>query len=253
MSEEFTPPVDETPAYSPEQQEQYNIDPQGNPLGEQPAAVEPTDDLILGKFKSVEDLAKSYQELEAAQSGKKVDSLKASDAENAGTTPLTETLEAVSEHFGEHGEIGEEQYDALEKLGLNRQYVDSYLGGIAAQQTQMQNQLMGIVGGEQEYGEMMRWMNESLAPDEVQAYDRVVGSGDMEQISLLIQGMAARFKSANPGGPQTQLQGQTVPGASGFRSKGEIMEAMNDPRYATDAAFREDVSRKMSLTADTVW
>ena len=65
MPEEFTPPVDETPAYSPEQQEQYNIDPQGNQLGEQPAAVEPTDDLILGKFKSVEDLAKSYQELEA--------------------------------------------------------------------------------------------------------------------------------------------------------------------------------------------
>ena len=208
MPEEFTPPVDEAPAYSPEQQE---------------------------------------------QSGKKVDSLKASDDEDAGTTPLTQTLESVGEHFGEHGEIGEEQYDALEKLGLNRQYVDSYINGLAAQQTQMQNQLMGIAGGEEQYGEMMRWMNESLTADEVQAYDRVVESGDVEQMSLLIQGMAARFKSANPGGPQTQLQGQTVPGASGFRSKGEIMEAMNDPRYATDAAFREDVSRKMSLTADTVW
>ena len=112
---------------------------------------------------------------------------------------------------------------------------------------------MGVAGGEEQYGEMMRWMNESLTTDEVQAYDRVVASGDVEQMSLLIQGMAARFKSVNPGGPETQLQGQTVPGASGFRSKGEIMEAMNDPRYSTDAAFREDVSRKMSLTADTVW
>ena len=253
MPEEFTPPVDEAPAYSPEQQEQYNIDPQGNPLGEQPAAEESTDNLILGKFKSVEDLAKSYQELEATQSGKKADSLKASDAENAGTTPLTQTLESVGEHFGEHGEIGEEQYDALEKLGLTRQYIDSYINGLAAQQTQLQNQLMGVAGGEEQYGEMMRWMNESLTTDEVQAYDRVVDSGDVEQMSLLIQGMAARFKSVNPGGPQTQLQGQPVPGASGFRSKGEIMEAMNDPRYSTDSAFREDVSRKMSLTADTVW
>ena len=60
MPEEFTPTVDETPAYSPEQQEQYNIDPQGNPLGEKPAE-EQTEGLILGKFKSVEDLAKSYQ------------------------------------------------------------------------------------------------------------------------------------------------------------------------------------------------
>ena len=254
MSEEFTPaPVDETPAYSPEQQEQYNIDPQGNPLGEQPAPEQPAEDLILGKFKSVEDLAKSYQELEAMQSGKKVDSLNASDAENAGASPLTNTLETAGDYYAENGELSEEHYESLDKLGLKKEYVDNYVRGVQAQQQQLQAQLMGVAGGEEDYGQMMVWMNENLSAEEVEAYDRVVGSGDVDQITMLIQGMSALFKSASGSGPATQLQGQTVPGIAGFRSKGEIMEAMSDPRYESDAAYREDVTRKMSMTPDTVW
>ena len=205
MPEEFTPPVDAPPAYSPEQQEQYNIDPQGNPLGEQPAAEEPTENLILGKFKSVEDLAKSYQELESAQSGKKVDSLKASDAENAEASPLTQTLETAGDYYAEHGELSEEHYESLDKLGLKHEYVDNYVRGVQAQQEQLRSQLMGVAGGEEEYGQMMVWMNESLNADEVEAYDRVMGSGDVDQITMLIQGMSARYKSAGGDGPATQL------------------------------------------------
>ena len=253
MAEDFTPHVDTPPAYSPEQQAQYNIDPHGNPLGEQPAPEQPAEDLILGKFKSVEDLAKSYQELEAQQSGKQVQSLKASDAENAEDSPLTNTLEEVGDYYAEHGELSDEHYDNLDKLGLRREYVDNYVRGVQAQQQQLQDQLMGVAGGEEQYGQMMMWMNENLGAEEVEAYDRVIASGDVEQISLLIQGMSARYRSADNAGPATQLQGQVVPDIAGFRSKGEIMEAMNDARYATDAAYRDDVARKMSMTPDTVW
>ena len=253
MAEEFTPSVDETPAYSPEQQEQYNIDPQGSPLDETPAAEEPTENLILGKFKSVEDLAKSYQELESAQSGKKVDSLKASDAENAGATPLTQSLETAGDYFAENGELSDDHYESLDKLGLKKEYVDSYVRGMQAQQEQLRAQLMGVAGGEESYGQMLEWMNENLNADEVEAYDRVMGSGDVDQITMLIQGMSARYKSAGGDGPATQLQGQSVSGIAGFRSKGEIMEAMSDPRYESDSAYREDVTRKMSMTPDTVW
>jgi hypothetical protein len=252
MAEEFTPPVDETPSYTPEQQEQYNIDAEGNSLGEEPAA-EPTENLILGKFKSVEDLAKSYQELEASQSGKKVESLKASDAENAGATPLTQSLETAGDYFAENGELSDDHYESLDKLGLKKEYVDSYVRGMQAQQEQLRAQLMGVAGGEESYGQMLEWMNENLNADEVEAYDRVMGSGDVEQITMLIQGMSARHKSSGGDGPATQLQGQSVSGIAGFRSKGEIMEAMSDPRYESDSAYREDVTRKMSITPDTVW
>ena len=234
----FEVPMDETPAFSPEQQEQLNP-------SEVPQEA-PAEELILGKFKSQEDLINAYQELETRQS------------QQTPETPPTEgsvgeLLTEIGDHYAENGELTDEQYQQLESAGIGRDYVESYIGGIKAQQSLMETQLMGIVGGQENYGEMMQWMNANLQPDEVQAYDRVIQSGNVEEIGILIRGMHARYQSASGTGPQTQLQGTPAAGLSGYRSKGEILQAMSDPRYETDEAYRNDVSRKMSVTPDSVW
>jgi hypothetical protein len=64
--------------------------------------------------------------------------------------------------------------------------------------------------------------------------------------------MFARYKAATGAG-STTLQGQASVTPTGFRSRGEVMAAINDPQYHTDAAFRADVERKLSITPDTVF
>src|SRR5690606_15193900 len=95
-------------------------------------------ELLLGKFKSVEDLTKAYQELErklsqasqhkAQQSSSDMTEDKASELiDKAGLD-----VEAMSEYFYENGSLSEEHYDALEKAGIPRAFVDQYIAGIEA-------------------------------------------------------------------------------------------------------------------------
>jgi len=135
---------------------------------------------------------------------------------------------------------------ALDQLGVDTTSMIAALGAAGlAIGLALQSSLSNLASG---------FLLVTLRPFKKGDYVEAAGtSGSVDQITMLIQGMAARYKSASGGGPATQLQGQTVPGIAGFRSKGEIMEAMSDPRYESDSAYREDVTRKMSMTPDTVW
>jgi len=95
-------------------------------------------------------------------------------------------------------------------------------------------------------------MQESISEAERTAYNNVVGKGTSEEVAVLLQGMYARYKAATGAGA-TQVQGTVSSTPSGFRSRGEVMAAIGDPKYNTDAAFRDEVTRKLSVTPDTVF
>lgn len=244
MADSFTPNVDSevTPAFTPEQEAKLIAD--GDLPKEQaahPHAEESQEELILGKFKTQEDLAAAYQSLEQKMS--------------SGEAPkgnIDSLLQESGDHFNEHGEISEDHYTQFEANGISREYVDRYVSGIKATADAETSQLMGTIGGEDNFSAMSEWMTESLPETEITAYNNVVEKGSNEEVAVLLQGMYARYRAATGAG-STQVQGSVSATPSGFRSKAEIMAAMNDPRYAVDSAFRADVERKMSVTPDTVF
>ena len=245
MADSFTPNVDSeiAPAYTPEQEAKLIAD--GDLPKEQaqhPNAETPQDDLILGKFKSQEDLAEAYQSLEK----------KMSSGDTSPTGSVDALLQESGDYFNEHGEISEEHYTQFETNGISREYVDRYVNGIKATADAESSQLMGTIGGENNFTQMSEWMTESLPETEITAYNNVVEKGTNEEVSVLLQGMYARYRSATGAGA-TQMQGTVSAVPSGFRSRGEVMAAMSDPRYESDAAFRDDVTRKLSVTPNTVF
>jgi len=241
MAEEFTPSVANEANPGPTLQEQADamgITYEGSP--EQPAQEQPdTSNLILGKFTSQTDLEQAYQNLEQRL--------------GQGAPGLTDSLTQASEYYGENGELSDEHYEALSSVGIDRSIVDSYISGQNAQTAQETLSYYNTVGGEENYTQMTEWMQDSLQDTEIDAYNRVIGSGSDDEVRVLMSGMYARYQAAS-GTNYNQVQGKTTPEAPpGFESRGQVMEMLNDPRYEYDAAYRAEFERKLALTSETIF
>ena len=107
------------------------------------------------------------------------------------------------------------------------------------------NDVKGVAGGDESYGEMMQWASDNLSETEKVAYNNAVNSTDVESIKLAVTGLKARYDSAN-GIEPTLAKGKASPSTEGgFRSWAEVTEAMADPRYQKDIAYQDDVKRKI--------
>tara|TARA_B100001996_G_scaffold201803_1_gene154513 strand:+ start:18016 stop:18750 length:735 start_codon:yes stop_codon:yes gene_type:complete len=208
------------------------------------------------KFNSVDDLAKSYSELEkklgepkpqetpepTKQEEPKSDDLEIASkaAESAGLN-----MQELQSEFDNNGTLNEKSYEALNKAGIPKEYVDQFIAGQLAMRDNMVNDVKGIAGGDTGYQDMVAWAAENLSDAEKAAYNNAVNSADMEGIKLAVNGLKARYESAN-GVEPTLAKGKASPSTEGgFRSWAEVTAAMNDPRYSKDIAYQDDVKRKI--------
>tara|TARA_R110000751_G_scaffold69524_1_gene141139 strand:- start:3441 stop:4082 length:642 start_codon:yes stop_codon:yes gene_type:complete len=107
-------------------------------------------------------------------------------------------------------------------------------------------QLFEMVGGEKAYKAMLTWAGDNVSKEEVEMYDSVMASGNANSIYFAVQALNNKYSDAvgNDGqlltGKRSSAQQDTQ-----FRSQQELVQAMNDPRYDRDPAFRDDVILKL--------
>ena len=216
------------------------------------------------KFKSVEDLAKSYSELEKKlgeqtpkeetvdpvsatklkeEAPKQENSLEiAEDAvENAGLN-----FDTLAQEYAEKCQLGDESYKALEQSGIPKAYVDQFIAGQKAIGEQQTNTVKDMVGGNEAYTEMASWASKNMSDGEKKAYNAAVNSADMDTVKLAVDGLRAKYQAANGTEPNL-VQGKATPVAEqGYASWAEVTEAMADPRYAKDPAYQAAVKAKIA-------
>ena len=129
---------------------------------------------------------------------------------------------------------------------MDRQVVDAYIDGQTALADQRSNQIMSAVGGKEQYSEMISWASKNLSSDEIKAFNSTIDTGTLEQAQLAIAGVQAKY-SANNAEPNL-FSGANSNASVGYRSVGEMLADINDPRYSTDSAFRADVEQKVKLS-----
>ena len=163
---------------------------------------------------------------------------------------------AISKHFHENqGEITDAMYGQLEGAGLSRDAIDAYLDGRAVQSgyrgdvqdlgAQDVDIIKNSVGGEAEYNDMTTWAAANLDQNVIEAFDNLLDSGDPNAIQLAVTGLRAQYENAT--GYEGRMYTGKAPVSSGdvFRSQPELVEAMSDPRYDRDPAYRQDVIQKL--------
>lgn len=229
--------------------------PEGTPEG----TPEGGDGLILGKFKTQDDLIAAYTELEKERSKKPEVDPKVEEtpkdapvgdpekaAEKAGLD-----LDTFSAEYEQNGALTEESYAKLQAAGLNKEQVDRYIAGQVALASQVESRIAESVGGKDVLTNVLEWAGQNLSDAEAEAYDTVRKTGNEAAISMMVQQFKARFEAAHGRVPRF-IEGPnrpTVTGAKPIGSADELVSLMSDPRYsAGDKAYHAEVDARLSVS-----
>lgn len=215
------------------------------------------DQLLAGKYRDAEELEQAYLELQ-----RKLGSRSSEDEEVADPETETPTEEEDNEEIdysfldrlaqeAESGQFAPETLQALEQMSA-ADIADMFL---AYRQQQPQtdsyemssediDEMKQVVGGEQQYNQMIAWAAQNLSPQEIQVFDSVVDKGDPQAIYFAIQALNYRYQDA-VGTEGRLLTGVAAQSQDVFRSQAEVVRAMSDPRYDNDPAYRQDVFNKL--------
>lgn len=204
------------------------------------------------KFDNPEDMAKAYKELQKKMSEPKADKKAAKKGveEPAGAEVTTGAIESARNEFSESGELSDSTFDALEAAGLPRAFVEQYINGQEAMSIQQAASIQESIGGAGNYEAMAEWASENMADGDLDAFNAIVEGPSVEQARITVKGMYAQFQAAGGKGPAL-VQGSTSgdSGVKPFGSTAQVTEAMRDPRYANDPAYRENVEKRMSVSS----
>lgn len=201
------------------------------------------------KFSNAEELAKAYGELEKKMSSKPsepVEPAKQNDLKINQTETKAGQLDKFYSEYAEKGELSENSYTELANIGLSKEVVDAYISGQQALADQKANSIMSTVGGKEQYTEMVNWASKNLSQEEVKAFNNTIDNGSLEQAQLAIAGVQAKYQANN--NEPNLFSGNKAEAQVGYRSVGEMLADINDPRYVTDSAFRADVENKVKLS-----
>ena len=209
------------------------------------------------KFKSPEDLAKAYNELQSKlgdqtneettsdnTDGDKSDS----DSTETEGAPMSGVVDAATAEFSEKGELSDKTFDALEQAGLPRDMVENYIQGQEAIALGQAAEVQQTIGGLGNYEAMAEWASENLGDEDLDAFNTIVETGTVDQAKVAVKGLYSQFLSAG-GKPPQLIQGDTVgSGLKPYTSSAQITEAMRDPRYKNDPAFRDNVEKRLAVS-----
>jgi len=197
----------------------------------------------------VDALLKSYRELESARGrGEAADDKPADDAA-AARDALDQrglNLDEFTREFQERGELTPASYEKLEKSGLSKHVVDDFIAGQQARQQIFVSAVQEAAGGAKEQQALFEWAS-SLPEDEIARANEVLASGDIERAKSVIRDLKSRREEAMGRDPSL-VDGSTRGAAGGeaFSNWAQVKQAMSDPRYQTDAAYRLQVEQKLA-------
>lgn len=240
--------------------------PTGKPAAEKPQAQQQNNapapqqgerpQWLPEKFQKPEDLASAYAELEKKLgAAPKPEGEPKPDGEGKPNeqpkpdeqkpTETDKAFEPFFKEFSETGKLSDESYAALAKQGISKAMVDAYARGVQAEQQAAEAQVFEAVGGKEKYSEIVAWAAKNLKPAEINAFNSTLETGTPEQIALAAQGLQTRYQAAN-GRPGSRIRGNPSGSAvQPFRSTAEVTQAMSDPRYKTDQAYRDEVAERL--------
>ena len=223
-------------------------------VGEQ--MQEAQDNLLAGKYKNAEELEKGYLELQQKLNSKEEPAQEEQEEQAEKEAEVESTIldQLWDEATSESGEFTQETLDELGQMNVEElaQMHLEYRNSVQNQQPEGKDfseadikELKGIVGGEQNYSNMIDWAQKSLNEQEVKMFDAVMERGDPLAAFFAVRSLAYAYNDAI-GYDGNMVQGKAPRQSNDqFRSQQEVVRAMADPRYDEDPAYRRDIMEKL--------
>ena len=254
MTEKLT--YDPTPADAPEfsEDEQNSLE-VAERLGQQ------ENELLAGKYQSTEELEEAYLNLQKKLGTSDDDevedtTLDADEYPEDVADGVNLITQASEEYFENDGAISEETMERFTEMSSS-ELVEAYMaikdrnpdidsgGGYAADLSDAEmNQVYNSAGGEAEYNRLTAWAAKNVSESKLDAFNDMIDKGNATAIQIAVAGLRAEYE-AQEGYEGRMLTGKAARTQDGFRSQAEVVQAMADPRYDKDPAFRQDVYDKL--------
>ena len=246
MAETLT--VDNTP--DTEVVGQLNADEQDSlEVGEKLAAEEQS--LLAGKYKDAEELEKAYIELQSKLGEKSEESSQEEPEqevevdENVDSTILDTLWDEAQSEYTDETLQKLEKMDPKDLAQMHLEYRNQNQNQQSVITEQQATALKDVVGGESEYNNMIGWAKNNLSEQDIALFDGVMDKGDAASAFFAIQALKGRYSDAN--GSEGEMLTGKAPSTKGdqFKSQAQLIEAMNDPRYDNDPAYRKEIADKL--------
>jgi len=255
MTEKLTydPTPADAPEFTEEEQESLRV---ADELGEK------ENELLAGKYQTAEELEEAYLNLQ-----KKLGSQDEDDEVEDTTLDEDEYPDEVAEgvdliqtaseeYFENDGQISEETMERFTEMSSS-ELVEAYMaikdrnpdmdgGGYSEDLTDAEmNQVYNSAGGEAEYNNLTQWAAQNLDEAKMDAFNDIIDKGNATSIQIAVAGLRAEYENQE-GYEGRMLTGKAAKSSGDvFRSQAEVVQAMNDPKYDRDPAYRQDVYDKL--------
>lgn len=194
------------------------------------ASGEASGELILGKYRSTEDLAEAYKSLQAEYTRLKG---------GQDSAPSAEPMEEEEEE-AENTASDDQDEPANQGRQLDPETVEA-----------IKTSVMEQAGGEENYKRLATWVAGNLPAERVNSWNEALANGDKAQIVSVLKGLQYDYMMAN--GYEPRLTGGRAPSneVRGYSSEAQVIEAMNDPRYSgsnPDPTYIKEVERRLAVS-----
>lgn len=221
---------------------------------------EPT--LLAGKYKDAAELEKAYLELQKLQGSQTKEEpaetggdglpfsfdKEGAAADVAPSKLTTDQVEAFEKEIIETKTLSEASQQAIRDRGFPQSWIDTHIRGVGAIQENRSNAIVGMFGNRERMESIIQWANNNLPQGELDTITSQANSTEMGTCETAIKGLVARFDSS-PMGQEAPLEGMVGgPSIQGFKSTREMTEAMGDPKYRVDPAYRAEIHARVAAT-----
>ncbi len=256
MTEKLT--YDPTPADAPEfTEDELNSLEVAEELGQQ------ENELLAGKYQSAEELEEAYLNLQRKLGSQDDDDDEVEDTyleddeypeDVADGVDLI--MSASEEYWDNEGELSEETMERFTEMSSS-ELVEAYMAikdrnpdidgaGYSEDLTDAElNQVYNSAGGEAAYQNLTQWAAQNLDEAKMDAFNDIIDKGNATSIQIAVAGLRAEYENQE-GYEGRMLTGKAAKSSGDiFRSQAEVVQAMNDPKYDRDPAYRQDVYDKL--------
>jgi hypothetical protein len=205
-----------------------------------------TEKLIFGKYKTMDEAEKAFKGLESQIGQRKTEAPK---DETKATTDLSKVdLTELKDEFVKTGKLSDAAYQKAAAKGISKADLDQYLAVQKANTEKYVEDLSKAVGGREQLDKLIAWANANLTQKQAKTVDAALQSGDLDQASLALEGLNARYVAATGKDPEL-VGGESKGSRSGVQPFGdtdEMVRAMSDPRYRTSPAYQKEVEQRIA-------
>jgi hypothetical protein len=187
--------------------------------------------------------------------------------ENEETGELTEfeaDFSSWTDEFMNDGQLSEETRQTVldtvfsEKVpeSMRADFIAAYEAGLTALRSETTRGVFDLVGGEQNYQQMLAWGNDNLSQDEADVFDKAALGTDPATRTAAVKGLYAQFQQATgfesgDSGPDLSHDSGHSGGEPIIASRRQLAKIQSTDEYKKDPAVRAKVARQLRQSMAT--